>query len=220
MAKPEGKQQVVVRAYYSDGHAEDVTRWAKFYSTQDLVATVDDTGQVAVHGYGEASINVIYSNDVAFARITSPMPTAIDSALFARSPRVNYVDDLNLKKLETLRLPPSPLAGDNEFIRRSFLDAAGILPTPEEVQRFVQDTSPDKRAKLIDSLLERSEFVDYCCWSLRASCRDPGCGRSTIGCASVWRRTSPGTDLPARSSPQPAARRKTVRETTSSCTRM
>src|SRR5205085_2937487 len=72
-----------------------------------------------------------------------------------------------LKKLEALRLPPSGQCTDREFIRRAYLDAAGILPTPEEVQKFLADSSPKKRAKLIDDLLERSEYVDY--WSYKWS---------------------------------------------------
>jgi hypothetical protein len=165
--KPGDKQQVIVRAHYSDGHAEDVTRWAKYSSSQDLVAGVNDAGQVTVNGHGEVAINVIYSNLVAFARITSPMAGAADPKVFADAPRRNFIDELNLKKLETLRLPPSPPCSDNEFIRRAYLDAAGILPTPEEVAKFIADPAPDKRAKLIDALVERSEFVDY--WTYKWS---------------------------------------------------
>src|SRR5262249_55540696 len=76
-------------------------------------------------------------------------------------------DDHVLRKLESLRIPPSPSATDAEFIRRVYFDAAGILPTPEEVKRFVVDKAADKRAKLIDKLLERPEFVDY--WAYKWS---------------------------------------------------
>src|SRR5262249_41173397 len=63
--KPKDTVQVVVRAWYSDGHAEDVTRWAKFSSTEDLVAAVDEGGKVRVAGYGEAAVTVWYANLVA-----------------------------------------------------------------------------------------------------------------------------------------------------------
>src|SRR5207248_8497909 len=52
--KPADTLQVLVRAWYSDGHSEDVTRWAKFSSSEDLVAGVDDEGKVRVKGHGEA----------------------------------------------------------------------------------------------------------------------------------------------------------------------
>ena len=72
-----------------------------------------------------------------------------------------------LAKLKTLNLAPSPIAGDSIFIRRAFLDVAGILPTAEEVETFLNDKSFDKRDKLIDKLLERDEYVDY--WAYKWS---------------------------------------------------
>jgi hypothetical protein len=165
--KPKDSLQVIVRAWYSDGHSEDVTPWVKFASSEDLVANVDDAGKVSVKGFGEAAITVLYSNLVAATRIVAPQSYAIDGRVFAQAPRQNAIDGFVLKKLETLRIPPSGLCSDHEFIRRACLDAAGILPTPEEVQKFVADKSPDKRSKLIDALLERPEFVDY--WAYKWS---------------------------------------------------
>jgi hypothetical protein len=165
--KPADTLQVVVRAWYSDGHAEDVTRWAKFNSSEDLVATVDQDGRIRVTGHGEAAVTVWFSNLVASLRIASPLPNAIDPAVFAAAERRGFIDDLVLKKLESLRVPPSPLCTDAEFIRRAYLDAAGILPTPEELQRFLADTAPDKRSRLVDALLRRPEFVDY--WTYKWS---------------------------------------------------
>ncbi len=165
--KPGDSVQILARAWYSDGHAEDVTRWVKFSSTEDLVASVDVDGQVKVKGYGETAITLWYSNLVATARIVSPLPNTVDPKVFAAATRHNYIDGLVLKKLEALRIPPSPLCSDAEFIRRAYLDAAGILPAPDEVSRFVSDTASDKRARLIDALLERPEFVDY--WTYKWS---------------------------------------------------
>lgn len=165
--KPKDTLQVLVRARYSDGHAEDVTRWAKYTSTEDLVATVDDAGLVKVNGHGEAAITVWFSNFVALAQIASPLPNDVPSKLFAAAPRHNFIDDLVLKKLQSLRLPPSPQCSENEFIRRAYLDAAGILPTPEEVQKFLEDPRPDRRTRLIEALTERPEFVDY--WAYKWS---------------------------------------------------
>ncbi len=167
LLKPRDRLQLVVRAWYSDGHAEDVTRRVKFGSTEDLVAAVDEDGLVTVAGRGEAAITVIYSNLVASARVTSPWAAAVDPKVFAASPRHNFIDELVLKKLQELHIPPSPLCGDDEFIRRAYLDCAGTLPTPEEVRAFRASKAADKRAKLIDALLERPEFVDY--WAYKWS---------------------------------------------------
>lgn len=165
--KPKDQMQVLVRAWYSDGHAEDVTRWARFSSTEDLVAGVDESGRVKVQGHGEAAITAGFGNLVAATRITSPLPSTPAPAVFASAARHNFIDDLVLKKLEALHIPPSPLCSDNEFVRRAYLDAAGILPTPAEVQKFVGDARPDRRARLIDELLQRPECVDY--WAYKWS---------------------------------------------------
>src|SRR5262249_42930988 len=146
--KPKDTLQVLVRAWYGDGHAEDVTRWAKFNSSEDLVAAVDAAGKVTVAGHGEAAVTGWVSNQVAAARVTSPRAEPVDAKVFAAAPRNNFVDGLVLKKLEALHIPPSPPCTDAEFIRRAYLDAAGILPTPEEVTRFLADPAPDKRARL------------------------------------------------------------------------
>ncbi len=165
--KPQEALQVLVRAWYSDGNSRDVTRWARFSSTEDLVAGVDDHGQVKVTGHGEAAISVSYANLVASTWITSPLANKVDPKLFAAAPRVNFIDHLALKKLANLRIPPSPECNDNTFIRRAYLDAAGILPEPVEVEKFLADKRPDKRARLVNGLLERSEFVDY--WAYKWS---------------------------------------------------
>ncbi|MGH7174545.1 MAG: DUF1553 domain-containing protein [Gemmataceae bacterium] len=165
--KPKDTLQIVVRAWYSDGHAEDVTRWVKFNSSEDLVAMVNAEGKVTVAGYGEAAITMWYSNRVAANRIASPLPNALDAKVFTSAEKHNFIDGLVLKKLESLRIPPSPLCTDAEFLRRAYLDAAGILPKPEEREKFLADKSPHKRAKLIDALLERPEFVDY--WAYKWS---------------------------------------------------
>jgi hypothetical protein len=64
-----------------------------------------------------------------------------------------------------LGLTPSPLCADEEFLRRLSLDAIGTLPTSAETRAFLADNSPDKRAKVIDRVLDRPEFVDY--WALK-----------------------------------------------------
>src|SRR5262249_29530422 len=89
--KPQDQLQVLVRAWYTDGHAEDVTRWAKFASTEDVVASVDDAGLAKVNGSGEAAITVIYANRVASARIVAPYATPIADKVFADSPVHNFI---------------------------------------------------------------------------------------------------------------------------------
>ena len=165
--QPGDEQPIVVRAHFSDGHAEDVTRWAKFSTNEGAVATVSDDGVAKVQGAGEAAISAWYLGRIATARIASPFPDHVDAAVYAAAPRANFIDGLVLTKLSELNIEPSPLASDSEFVRRAYLDAAGILPAPDEVRAFLADTGADKRARLIDALLARPEFVDY--WTYKWS---------------------------------------------------
>ncbi|HUR54616.1 MAG TPA: DUF1553 domain-containing protein [Gemmataceae bacterium] len=161
LLKPKDEMRVIVRGVYADGTLEDVTRWAKFGSSEELVAAVGEDGKVTVAGHGETAITVLFGSKVATFTVTSPYPNKVDAATFATSPRHNVVDDLILKKLELLRLPPSAQCTDAEFVRRVYLDTCGIVPGPDEVTAFVSDTDPKKRARLIDKLLERPAYVDY-----------------------------------------------------------
>jgi hypothetical protein len=165
--KPKDTLQILVRAWYTDGHSEDVTRWAKFNSSEDLVATVNAEGKATVSGHGEAAITVWCSNLVAANRIAVPLPEPLDPKVFTTADKKNFIDELVLRKLHSLNVPPSPTSNDSEFLRRIYLDAAGILPTPEERAKFLADKSPNKREKLIDALLERPEVVDY--WTYKWS---------------------------------------------------
>ncbi|MGQ9589273.1 MAG: DUF1553 domain-containing protein [Planctomycetota bacterium] len=88
-----------------------------------------------------------------FAAGTAPESArgAIDEAVFGR--------------LAELGIRPAPLSSDEVFVRRVYLDAIGTLPAPEEVRTFLSDPASDKRAKLIDRLLEREEFAEY--WAMK-----------------------------------------------------
>ena len=80
-------------------------------------------------------------------------------------PQDNLIDRHVVEKLNRLKIAPSPLAGDEEFLRRVYLDLIGVQPKPDEVRAFLADKDPKKRDKLVDALFERPEFVDH--WSLK-----------------------------------------------------
>src|SRR5262249_39919111 len=56
MLKPGQSRQLTVRAYYTDGHSADVTRWAKFTSSDESVAQVGVNGGVKITGPGQSAI--------------------------------------------------------------------------------------------------------------------------------------------------------------------
>jgi hypothetical protein len=165
--KPGMEQQIVVLAHFSDGSTSDVTRWCKFNSTEMTVTSVSDTGLLKIAGQGEGAITAWYLSKIGIATVTVPFKNDLPPDLFARTNHRNFIDKLVLEKLAALNIAPSPLASDSEFIRRAFLDTIGVLPTLEETKKFLADPSPDKRDRLIESLLNRPEFVDY--WSYKWS---------------------------------------------------
>ncbi len=167
VSKPGQTVQLKVTAKFSDGHAEDVTRWCKYNATNASVATVDDNGLVKTTGSGEGTVSAWYLSRLAISTVTIPNAVQVQPASFAALKPRNFVDEHTLTKLRELNIPPSERANDHEFIRRVFVDTLGILPTTEEARAFFADTAPDKRDRLIDSLLQRPEFVDY--WAHRWS---------------------------------------------------
>ena len=162
-----GEHQLLVRAFFSDGHVEDVTRWAKYSSSDAGTIQVGPLGRVKADAEGEASVSVWYLNRVASSRITIPFRHVTDPRPYLEAPRHGTIDDRVLEKLQELGLPPSAASSDSHFVRRAYLDAIGLLPSAEEAKSFTADTAPDKRAKLIDSLLARPDFVDF--WAYKWS---------------------------------------------------
>ena len=150
---PAASQQLNVRAFFDDGHSEDVTRWAKYTSANETVCQIDEHGLAKVVGFGEGAITAWYLSRIDIASIAVPFTNTINPKSFAEAKRRNFIDELVLDKLKSLNLPPSPRCTDEEFLRRAFLDAAGILPTAQETREFIADKSSSKRDKLIESLL-------------------------------------------------------------------
>ncbi len=77
----------------------------------------------------------------------------------------NAIDTCVLKKLEKRGIRPANLCSDAVFLRRVFVDVTGTLPDPQLVRRFLNDERPDKRAALVDAVLESDAYVDY--WTLK-----------------------------------------------------
>ena len=75
------------------------------------------------------------------------------------------IDELVLKRLSELNLKPANVCSDAVFLRRAYLCVIGTLPEEDEVREFLASKAPDRRAKLIDELLQRDEFADY--WTMK-----------------------------------------------------
>ncbi|HEX6085890.1 MAG TPA: DUF1549 domain-containing protein [Thermoanaerobaculia bacterium] len=77
-----------------------------------------------------------------------------------RSPFGNDIDAEIFARLAGAGIRPAGLAGDEEFLRRVYVDLTGTIPTASEVDAFLADTSADKRARKIDDLLRSDAFTD------------------------------------------------------------
>ena len=151
---------LLVTAHYSDGTESDFTRLAYFDAHDTTVAEVDSNGVVTSRGRGETTVLVRGPGAVAAARIGVVTERHPVGEVESR----NVIDRHIFAKLRDLHIPPSPPADDATFLRRAFLDIIGLVPTADEVRRFVADGDPSKRVKLVDRLLKRPEYADF--WSL------------------------------------------------------
>jgi hypothetical protein len=161
------QQQLSVRAYYSDGQVEDVTRWAKYSSSNETVAAVSEEGKIQVMGAGEGAVVVWFSSQIVLSRVTVPYSHERVEASETQWPVANFIDERVNQKLVQLNLQPSPRADDLTFLRRVYLDTIGTLPTEQEIDEFLEDPASCKREHVVDALLNREEFVDY--WTYRWS---------------------------------------------------
>ncbi len=151
-------QRLTVRAKYSDGTDRDVTSLAVFLTSNDTAASVSPDGLVTAHERGEAFIMARFeTHTVGRQFITLPKGLQYEDP---KTPTNNFVDELIYAKLNKLRIVPSGVCTDEEFLRRAYLDICGVLPTVEEYDRFMASAEADKRDKLVDELLSRKEFVE------------------------------------------------------------
>jgi len=154
-------QQLQVFAIDSDGTRRCVTREAEFISNATDVAEVDSSGLVQVSTVpGEAAILARYRGLVSVARVRLPQAGNV-----ARPVLTHPIDVLVWDRFSLLGIRPSELVDDAEFLRRVYLDSIGTLPTVEEARAFLSNRALDKREKLIDDLLRRSEYADF--WAMK-----------------------------------------------------
>ena len=162
-AAPGETQHLTARATWPDGTAKNVTWLTQFFSNDETTLTVTPDGLVTALRPGSTSIRAHFQGRVAVVRFTIPASTVVEEWRYAR--KQNAVDDAVFARLASLKIPPSARCDDATFFRRAMLDTLGTLPTPEEATAFLADPRPDKRARLVEALFERPEFIDY--WTLQ-----------------------------------------------------
>jgi len=159
---PDEKEMLSVTASYSDGSARDITRMCAFLSNEPAIISVAaDGGLQAGKLAGEATIMARYMGMIATWSSAIPQPDPVSQDRYDSLPKNNFIDELVYQKLASLNILPSAPCSDSQFLRRLFLDAIGRIPTADEVYSFLHDTSPDKRSRWVQSVLDRPEYVDF-----------------------------------------------------------
>ena len=156
-----GKHQLLVTAVYSNGRREDITEKVLYSSNNPDILKVSRSGEVTAVAPGETAVLVRAPGQNVSARIgviSEPIPD------YPNLPRNNFIDEFIFAKLRKFQILPSELSSDAEFLRRVCLDVTGTLPPPARVREFLADTDPQKRARLVDRLLDSPEYVDYWTW--------------------------------------------------------
>ena len=150
-------QQFIARATYSDGSDRDVTDLAVFLTSNDNSAPIDNSGLVTAAARGEAFVMARFETKTVGSQVL-----VLPKDLQYTPPEITggYIDQLVGAKLLKLRILPSEICSDEEFLRRVTIDITGLLPTEEETEAFLADGEGDRRAKLIDRLLARKEFSE------------------------------------------------------------
>ena len=160
---PAHTQQLLVLAHFNDGSVRDVTRLCAFSGSDDTVASVRDDGLVVAGRRGQFAAIVRYVQQVESVALT--FVRNVEGFAWEQPLENNYIDRLVHAKLKQMKYLPSELCRDDEFIRRVSLDVTGRLPSVEMVDEFLADASPDKRSRLIDELLESSDYAHF--WALK-----------------------------------------------------
>jgi hypothetical protein len=157
-------QQFIARARYSDGTDRDVTDLAVFMTSNDNSAPITADGLVTADARGEAFVMGRFETKTVGSQV---LVLPLDMPYIPPAITGNYIDQLVGDKLKRLRILPSELCTDEEFLRRVTIDITGTLPTEGEYVAFMADTDPGKRAALIDRLLDRKEFAEI--WAMKWS---------------------------------------------------
>jgi hypothetical protein len=161
--RPGQKHRLQLLAEYDNGTTRDVTRLGIITANNTQYADVGEEGIVVAGDAGETAI--VGRFERVFSATSVMILKADPKFVTTPSPQDHLIDKHVIDKLNRLKVTPSPLANDEEFLRRVYLDLIGVQPRPDEIKAFLEDKNPKKRDKVIDSLFERSEFVDQ--WSLK-----------------------------------------------------
>ena len=157
------RQQMRVIARYADGYVRDVTAESFVDSGNGDVIEADKTGLMTSLRRGEAAILARFEG--AYAATTITVMGDRTGFAWKEPEKWNKIDELVTRKWERMKIEPSGVCSDEDFLRRVHLDLTGLPPKAEEVRAFVADArdTRTKRNEVIDKLIGNPDFVDH--WS-------------------------------------------------------
>ncbi|MEY2408679.1 MAG: hypothetical protein QOF48_1349 [Verrucomicrobiota bacterium] len=198
MDLPGRSQQFLVIATYPDGSTREVTRDAHFSVSNTEVTDVDKAGLVRGLRRGEAALLVRYEGLYGTALLTIMGDRS--GYQWADVPENNFVDQHVNAKLRKMKILPSDLASDAEFLRRVYLDLTGMPPKPEKVRSFLEDKTPtrEKRDKLTDELIGSPDFLESWAnkWADLLQCNSENLGQKSVWLYRGWIREQLAKNTP------------------------
>ena len=161
--EPGARQQFRVVATYSDGKRRDVTAEAFLESgNSDVAAAVpDENGLLVTLRRGEAPVLARFEG--AYAATTVTVMGERGGFVWKQPETWGRIDELVAAKWERMKIEPSGLCDDADFLRRVYLDLTGLPPSSEEVRAFLADETPsrEKRDAVIEKLIGSPDFVEH-----------------------------------------------------------
>lgn len=155
---PKGTRQVKVMARYADGSKRDVTDLALFNTNNPSTAQINKDGLVTASGRGDTFVFARFNRfTIGSEVIVLPQN---QNYKWTNPPAQNEIDKVVYDRLQKLQLLPSDLCDDETFLRRASIDLSGALPSVDEYRAFMADSSPNKRAALVDKLIASDGFTD------------------------------------------------------------
>lgn len=132
---------------------EDLTQWVKMgapYPNADLslLRPASNKGKYDLEKEREFW---------SFQQIQKPSLPEVKNKQWVKNP----IDQFILAKLEEKGLTPAKPADKRTLIRRTTFDLTGLPPTPEEIENFVNDTSPQAFEKVVDRLLASPHYGEH-----------------------------------------------------------
>jgi hypothetical protein len=189
--------RILVIAHYADGTTRDVTREAIISSNNGEVTVVTNNTITALRR-GESSILVKYEGNFATQLVT--VMGDRNGYKWAQVPEYNFIDKHAAAKWQRMKIQPSELCTDAEFIRRVYLDLTGLPATSEEVRAFLDDkTAPkSKRAKLVADLLSSPDFNKYWAnkWADLLQCNSEILGEKGVWIFRQWIENAVAENVP------------------------